>query len=164
MFLRKRNKKPYMFPKKRKRKSFTVGATILALACILLYCMYGEMCIPYQWLPKQAKDFLESNFPKDRCLCAERKHDDALIEYEVQLVGGTKLEFTSSGEWKKIDCGYSFVPSGIVPQTISSDVKSRCPNGHICKIERAHGGYKVKAGSGPELIYAADGTFIRTDT
>ncbi len=73
------------------------------------------------------------------------------------------LEFHGTGQWKKVDCGYSFLPAGIVPQAIIEDLAVRYPGAKIYKAKRERGGYEIKITGGLELIYSADGTFVQED-
>ncbi len=81
----------------------------------------------------------------------------------MKLSNGTDIDFHASGDWKKVDCEYSFLPAGIVPQAIVDDLAERFPGARISKAERERGGYKLTLGSGAEMIYAADGRFIRVE-
>ena len=49
------------------------------------------------------------------------------------------LEFHGTGQWKKVDCGYSFLPAGIVPQAIIEDLAVRYPGAKIYKAKREQG-------------------------
>ena len=122
-----------------------------------------EQKIPYKKLPSAARAFIETYFPGESCVSAERDRDDGRREYEARLSNGAELTFDSSGQWLEVDCKFSLLPEGIVPPAISEDVGSRYPGAGIYKIERALGGYELSIGSGLELIYSADGTFIRED-
>ena len=133
------------------------------VAGVLLFTECASMRIPYRRLPARAKAFIETYFPTESCVYAERDRDDGRREYEVKLSNGTNIDFHASGDWKKVDCEYSFLPAGIVPQAIVDDLAERFPGARISKAERERGGYKLTLGSGAEMIYAADGRFIRVE-
>jgi hypothetical protein len=57
-------------------------------------------------------------------------------KYEVVFVNGEKAEFLKDGSWEKVDCKYSTVPTGIVPQAIKDYVSKHYPEAKILKIER----------------------------
>ena len=133
------------------------------VAGVLLFTECASMRIPYRRLPARAKAFIETYFPTESCVYAERDRDDGRREYEVKLSNGTDIDFHASGDWKKVDCEYSFLPAGIVPQAIVDDLAERFPGARISKAERERGGYKLTLGSGAEMIYAADGRFIRVE-
>ena len=141
--------------------NLAVLATMFAGLLALSGC--EEMRIPYGKLPSKAKAFIETFFPNESCIYAERERDDGRKEYKAELSNGTEIEFYESGDWKKVDCKYSLLPEGIVPQAIVDDLAVRYPGAGIYKAERERGGYEISIGNGLELIYSADGTFIRED-
>ena len=133
------------------------------VAGVLLFTECASMRIPYRRLPAKAKAFIETYFPAESCVYAERDRDDGRREYEVKLSNGTDIDFHASGDWKKVDCEYSFLPAGIVPQAIVDDLAVRFPGGRISKAERERGGYKLTLGNGAEMIYSSDGGFVRVE-
>ena len=139
----------------------TVLATMVASLLLLTGCASSR--ISYRRLPAEARTFIERYFPTESCVYAERERDDGRREYEAKLSNGTDLEFHGTGQWKKVDCGYSFLPAGIVPQAIIEDLAVRYPGAKIYKAKRERGGYEIKITGGLELIYSADGTFVRED-
>lgn len=141
-------------------------SAVLTAFLFLLLAAWGcddEERISYGKLPSAARTFIETYFPTESCVYAERDRDDGRREYEVKLSNGTDIDFHASGDWKKVDCEYSFVPAGIVPQAIVDDLAERFPGARISKAERERGGYKLTLGSGAKMIYAADGRFIRVE-
>lgn len=148
--------------KKLKMKHYVMIAVAL-IAGVVLFTECASMRIPYRRLPAPARTFVETYFPTERCVYAERDRDDGRKEYEVKLSNGAELEFYGSGDWKKVDCKYSFLPAGIVPEAIVADLVVRYPGAGINKAERALGGYEITIGNGLELIYSADGRFVRAE-
>lgn len=53
------------------------------VAGVLLFTECASMRIPYRRLPAKAKAFIETYFPAERCVYAERDRDDGRREYEV---------------------------------------------------------------------------------
>ena len=146
--------------KKLKTKHYAAIAAVVVLAAVLV-CLYASMRVPYGWLPESSKAFVGTYFPGASCVYAERDWEDGRREYEVKLSDGTEIDFYATGEWKKVDCGYSFLPAGIVPERIAQDVAARYADVRIHKVKRERGGYEVSIGNGLKLIYSTDGTFIR---
>ena len=144
-----------------KISNLAVLATCVANLLVLSGC--EEVRIPYGKLPSKAKAFIETFFPNESCIYAERERDDGRREYKVELSDGTEIGFYESGDWKSVDCKYSLLPAGIVPQAIVDDLAVRFPEARISKAARERGGYEIAIGNGLELIYSADGTFIRED-
>ena len=136
-----------------------LAGVVLVLLCFT--CCDDE--IPYRKLPEKARNFIETYFPTESCIYAERDKDDGRKEYEVKLSNGTEIEFYQDGEWKSVDCKFSPVPEGIVPQAILEDLAERYPGMNIYKADRELGGYEISIGNGRELLYSVDGTFVREE-
>ena len=119
-----------------------------------------EKTIGYEDLPGSARAFIEQYFPGRSVVRAQREKDDGTRQYEATLDDGPELSFDASGSWYEVDCKFSLLPEGIIPETIASDMRTRYPDAAAHKIERQLGGYEITVNGSLELIYAADGTFI----
>ena len=146
-------------------KRITNTAVLTALFSLLLGLSVcdDEERISYGRLPAAARTFIETYFPAESCVYAERDRDDGRREYEVRLSNGAEIKFDAQGQWFEVDCKFSLLPAGIVPQTIAADIAARYPGAGAYKVERAMGGYEISIGSGLELIYSAAGTFVREE-
>ena len=131
---------------------------LLAGALSLTEC--ASAGISYSRLPLDTRRFIELYFPAESCVSAARVRDAGQPTYEVLLDNGTHLGFDAQGRWTRVECRYSPVPAGIVPEPISGDLAGRYPDAVVCKIAWEYGGYELSIGNGLDLIYAADGTFI----
>ena len=141
-------------------------SAVLTAFLFLLLAAWGcddEERISYGKLPSAARTFIETYFPTESCVYAERDRDDGRREYEVRLSNGAEIKFDAQGQWFEVDCKFSLLPAGIVPQTIAADIAARYPGAGAYKVERAMGGYEISIGSGVELIYSAAGTFVREE-
>ncbi|MBQ1974162.1 MAG: PepSY-like domain-containing protein, partial [Paraprevotella sp.] len=66
-------------------------------------------------LPVEAQKSISSNFPGQEI--SYIKIDRELLKgtiYEVVLVNGTEVDFTSNGQWKEVDCKKSAVPNAFI--------------------------------------------------
>ena len=72
-----------------------------------------------------ARTFIETYFPTESCVYAERDRDDGRREYEVRLSNGAEIKFDAQGQWFEVDCKFSLLPAGIVPQTIAARYRPR---------------------------------------
>lgn len=135
----------------------------IAGAFLLTGCSGREHSISFDGLPSAAQVFIGTYFPAESCVYAERERDNGRWEYEAVLSNGAEIKFDAAGEWTEVDCKFSLLPAGIVPARIASDAAVRYPDAGIYKAERLLGGYEISIGSGLELIYSADGTFIRAE-
>lgn len=122
-----------------------------------------EQQIRYGKLPAAARSFIEEYFPDCKAVHAEREKDDGSKEYTVRLDDGTELEFDARGSWTSVDCKFSLLPAGIIPEAIRADLAARYPDAAVYKIERQLGGYELSLSNAKQLIYASDGTFVRED-
>lgn len=146
----------------KKIRNIAVLTAFFSLLLGLVGCD-DEVRISYGKLPEAARLFIETYFPTESCTYAERDRDDGRKEYKAVLTNGTKIEFDATGQWTEVDCKFSRLPAGIVPQRIVEDLAVRYPEAGVYKIERQMGGYEVSIGNGLELIYSADGTFVREE-
>ena len=91
-----------------------------------------------------------------------RDKDDGTTEYEAWLSDGAELEFDEQGEWTSVDCKFSALPDGILPESIATDITARYPDTVPYKVEKQPGGYEIDI-PGWELYYNNQGTFIRAE-
>ncbi|PWM44128.1 PepSY-like domain-containing protein [uncultured Alistipes sp.] len=138
-----------------------IGLLLALVGMLGLQSCDDEREISYGKLPSLARAFIETYFPDQSVSYAERDKDDGRREYSVVLSNGTEIDFDQNGDWESVDCKFSVLPEGIVPQSIAEDMAIRYPDAKAYKIERQLGGYELSIGQGRELVYAADGTFIR---
>lgn len=130
------------------------GAVLTITGC-------DEKHINYSKLPDAARSFIEQYFGEENVISSEKDRDDNAVFFSVLLGDGTELEFDESGMWLSVDCKFSEVPAGIVPETILSDVGARYPKSSIFKIEKAVGGYVLEITGDRDLYYDSDGNFVR---
>ncbi|MDO4225302.1 MAG: PepSY-like domain-containing protein, partial [Bergeyella zoohelcum] len=125
---------------------------------------------PQASLPQEANTFLQTHFAGVNISRIERDSDDN--DYEVYLANGYELEFNSTGIWKDVNGGtnrplpasvLALLPSGIenyratnYPSTTIIEVEKNFTNGTLT-------GYNVDLSNGVDLIFNADGNFVRFD-
>ena len=114
-------------------------------------------------LPVQTQQFIDSHFANVKLTYAKLERDFLERSYEVVLADGTKLEFTSKGEWKEVDCRYDEVPAAIIPQAIREYVSSNYPGEKILKVERDRGYYELKLSNRYELTFNKDYNIVDID-
>jgi hypothetical protein len=113
-------------------------------------------------LPVQAQQFVKQYFPSATYTYVEKEKDNGKWEYEATLNDGTKIDFNNKGEWKSVDCKFSALPSGIIPDVIVADIAKRYPSQQPYKIEKEIGGYEIDI-PGYDLYYNSAGKFIRAE-
>lgn len=114
-------------------------------------------------LPVQAQQFIDSHFENVKITYAKLERDLFERSYEVVLADGAKLEFTSRGDWKEVDCRYGEVPAPIVPQAIREYVNNNYPGEKILKVERDRGYYELKLSNRYELTFNKDYNIVDID-
>lgn len=114
-------------------------------------------------LPVQAQLFIDGYFANVKITYAKLERELFERSYEVVLADGSKLEFTSKGEWKEVDCRYDEVPASIVPPAIKEYVNSNYPGEKILKIERDRGYYELKLSNRYELTFNKDYNIVDID-
>ena len=116
--------------------------------------------IPVEKLPAAARTFVDTNFQGKKILYAEKDWNS----YECRLDDGTKIDFTSKGEWKQVDChGMSAVPAVLVPEAIKQYVETNFSNCMITKIDKERHGYDIELSNDLELRFNHQGALIGMD-
>ena len=101
----------------------TFKSLFVAFVCMMVsnVALADDRPIPVEQLPASAKTFVTNNFQGKKILYAEKDWNS----YECRLDDGTKIDFTSKGEWKQVDChGMSAVPAVLVPEAIKQYVET----------------------------------------
>lgn len=109
--------------------------------------------ITVEQLPAAAKQIIADYFPNAKVSFAKMETDIFEKSYEVIFTDGNKLEFNSKGEWTEVNCKFTQVPEGIVPQQIRNYISSNYNEVKIVEIERDRRDYEVKLGNGMELTF-----------
>lgn len=128
-------------------------AMFLFFATVLNANAGNDRIITKDKLPAEAQVFIDTHFPAQKLSFAKEERDFFERSYEVVFADGSKLEFTSKGEWKEVDCRYSEVPIAIIPAAIMEYVLKNFPAEKVLKIERETGNYEVKLSNRYELTF-----------
>ena len=114
-------------------------------------------------LPAQAQQFINQNFAGVNLSYAKEERDFLSRSYEVMLVDGTKLEFSSNGNWEEVDCRYGEVPAAVIPESIKRYINENFQGEKVLKIERNRNNYEVKLSNRLELTFDKDFNIIDID-
>ena len=115
---------------------------------------YDELC----WV---ARTFIERYFPAGTAHHVQREKDDGRRKNECTLDDGAQLEFDASGAGMEVDCKFSALSAGILPKRVAEHLAVNYPQTVAYKVDRHLGGYEVSVSGLLELIYGADGTYVR---
>ena len=144
--------------------------TIIAFVAIAACLFFGtvlradrdRMIAPGQ-LPAAAQTFVKQYFPDQTISYATKDVDHMKTTYEVRLDDGTEIDFTSKGEWDKVDTKFKPVPAGLIPEAIASYVQANFPNVPIVKIDKERSGYDVELSNELELKFNNKGQLMYID-
>ena len=141
----------------------TVVATATTALAATAIVTDNDTPITFNELPEAAKEFVHKHFGKEQVSHVTLDNDIINKEYTLVFASGTKLEFNGDGDWKEVDCRYTEMPHGLVPEQIDNYVKNNYPNSKIREIKREHGGWEVKITGGLELTFNRDFKLVDID-
>lgn len=107
-------------------------------------------------LPAPAQQFLNEHFAGVDLTYAKEERDIFKHSFEVRLADGTKIEFTSKGEWDEVECRFGEVPAAIVPQAIKEYIDKNYAGAKVLYIEKDRNDYEVKLSNRLELKFDKD--------
>ena len=138
---------------------------LVAVAFAISSC--DEKSVKQSDLPGKTQTFLTTHFADVQFFQAEREKDNGTITYEVELKNGVNAKFTEGGDWISVDCKFTLVPESIVellPVSITTYLGEKHLDAKIMDIDKEMGGYEIGINNFvADLVFAADGTFIRYD-
>jgi len=124
-----------------------------------------ETVIQATELPQAARTFVETHFPGityTRVEKQSRADRDGSI-YDVHLSNGFEIDFTAEGTWTDIDGNNQAVPAGILPASIAQYVTANYASQSVTTIEIERHGYDVELSNDVDLVFNANGEFVRID-
>ena len=139
---------------------------LAALMCMMMNSVAtfaNDMIIPATQLPAAAQSFIQKTFPGQAVSYAKVDKDFGKTTYEVRLNNGTELEFDKNGNWDKVDCNLSAVPSHLVPTAIVDYVKTHFADATIVKIDKERYGYEIELSNQLDLKFNKKGQLINID-
>lgn len=114
-------------------------------------------------MPQAAQQLIKQHFPDSKVALAKVESDFLNKSYEVIFTNGNKVEFDKKGNWKELDCKYTFVPVAIIPSTIQQYISANYPDMKVMKIERDKDDYEVKLNNRTELTFDLNFNLIDID-
>lgn len=147
------------------RLKFPVFPAFLCAAMLMLSCdkdKSSERQIEMKDLPAQAQTFIGRYFSGLTVAAITTDTEDA-SGYDVVFTNGNEVEFDRNGNWTDVNCRFTKVPDAIVPEPILAHVSTAHPGMNILEIVKLLSGYEIGISTGQELVYDANGKFIRYD-
>ena len=116
---------------------------------------HNDRIINKSQLPISAQQFIDNHFAGIELTYAKEEFNIFFNSYEVRLADGTKIEFTSKGNWEEVNCRFGEVPSAIIPQPIKEFIDKNHPGAKVIMIEKDRN-YEVKLSNRLELKFDKD--------
>lgn len=144
-------------------KKFLVLAVMALFVSLGVACADNDRPVSVDQLPAKAQQFITRYFSDQKVSFAKEEHDFLDVTYEVLFTNSIRVEFSKNGEWKEVDCKYSIVPEGIVPEQITAYVNSNFPDARIVSIDRDKRDYEVSLTNNLELTFDLNFNIIDID-
>ena len=138
---------------------------LFAIVCLFALSTqtFADRPVEKSQLPVNVQEFVKKHFPGVEVSYAKQDNDWFEKDYTVVLTNGDKLEFTSKGEWKELDCEHNQVPEGIIPAPIRKYVSENQKGQRIVEIKKERRHYDVKLSNKLEMELSLDGKLLRFD-
>ena len=140
--------------------------TLFAIVCLFALSSvsaFADRPVEKAQLPVKVQEFLTKHFPKVEVSYAKQDNDLFDKDYTIVLTNGDKLEFSSVGEWKEVDCEHNQVPVTVLPAGIRKYVSENQKGIHVVEIKKESRHYDVKLNNKLELEFSLDGKLLRFD-
>ncbi len=115
-------------------------------------------------MPQQAQEFIQEHFSNCKIALAKAECDFFDKNYEIIFTNGNKIKFDRRGNWKEINCKYTFVPSSIIPPKILQYIINSYPNTTVSKLECNKKYYKIKLSNHLELKFSLKSTLLELNS
>lgn len=140
--------------------------TLFIIVCLLSLSsvsVFADRPVDKAQLPIVVKGFLTKHFPNVEVSYAKQDNDLFDRDYTVVLTNGDKVEFTSKGEWKEVDCEHNQVPEAIIPAAIRKHLNENHKGYSVIEIKKERRHYDVKLNNKLELEFSLNGKLLRYD-
>ena len=119
--------------------------------------------ISFSQLPEKAQKIVLKAFPDTKIKKVDMERRASLIQYEVKLAGGIKMQFSKDGAFTECECTKSAVPDMLIPQKIRSFVAKEFPGRTVMRIEHDSKLFDVVLNNGDELTFNSSYRLIDVD-
>ena len=136
-----------------------------ALVCLFALSTqtFADRPVEKSQLPVKVQEFVKKHFPNVEISYAQKDNDWFDRELTVVLANGTKLEFTSKGEWLDVDCERGRVPESIIPAEIKKFISENHKNHYVKEIKKERRHYDVKLNNDLDMEFSLNGKLLRYD-
>ena len=136
--------------------------TLLALMLVLPMAAEDSE-IAFDKLPEKAQKVVQKAFPDVKVKKVEMERRASLIQYEVKLAGGAKLQFSKDGTLTECECTKEAVPAVLIPAKIKDFMAREFPDKEIRRFEHDSKLYELLLDNGDELSFNSSFRLIDID-
>ena len=141
--------------------------TMLVFLTILTSCSsdddnINDVLLSEAEIPTAIKTYIETHFPSNTIVRAEKDTENNTITYEIYLSENINLEFDSASNIIDVD-GVIQLPNSVIPQSILDYVSVNYPNNVITDWELEFNPQQVELNNNIKLAFEMNGNFIRID-
>ena len=115
--------------------------------------MAEDIEIKPEQLPEKAQQIIAKAFPEGKIKKANIEKRASLVQYEVKVSGGVKLQFRKDGSLTECECSKGAVPDVLIPSKIRSFMAVEFPKNIIVRIEHDSKIYEIDLDDGTELSF-----------
>ena len=125
--------------------------------------MAEDIEIRFDQLPEKARKVVVKAFPDTKVKKVEMERRASLIQYEVKLAGGIKMQFSKDGSFTECECTNGAVPSLLIPSRIRDFVAREFAGREIRRIEHDNKLFEILLDNGDELSFNSSCRLIDID-
>ena len=119
--------------------------------------------IQFDQLPEKAQKVVLKAFPDTKVKKVEMERRASLIQYEVKLAGGIKMQFNKEGRFTECECTKSAVPDMLIPEKIREYLKREFTGIKVMRIEHDSKLFDILLSNGYELTFNSSYRLIDID-
>ena len=136
--------------------------TLLALM-LVLPAAAEDVEITFDHLPEKAQKIVKKAYPDTKIKRVDMERRASLIQYEVKLAGGIKMQFSKEGNFTECECEKGSVPSVLIPEKIKALIDKEFPGRDIRRLEHDNKLFEVLLDNGYELSFNSSYRLIDID-
>ena len=132
-------------------KQIILAASIMILSVVSAFA--ADIAIQANQLPKNAQDFVKTNFPNDKIVYAEQDRQS----YKVELASGVEIDFDKQGNWTDVSGNNQPINTKFIPSNIIKTVEAKYPQIPVLEISKEYNSYKLKLANNREVYVSNNG-------
>ncbi|MGX8690576.1 MAG: PepSY-like domain-containing protein [Bacteroidaceae bacterium] len=136
---------------------------ILLTLLTVLPATAEDLEITFEQLPPKARNIVLKAFPDTKIKKVDMERRASLMQYEVKLAGGVKMQFSKDGSFTECECTKGTVPDILIPAKIRTFIAKEFPGRSIRRIEHDNKLFELLLDNGDELSFNSSYRLIDID-